>query len=94
MIARQNGVFEVSGDLTMATVTDALRASQGLFADEGDWILSFAGAREVDSSAVSLLLEWRRQANARERNLSISNMPEGLQSLLKVYDLQDIFPGS
>jgi phospholipid transport system transporter-binding protein len=91
MIDRQGGVFEVSGELTMATMTASLRASQNLFEEEGDWVLNFAGASEVDSAAVSLLLEWSRQATARKRSFSVINMPDSLQSLLRVYDLQDMF---
>lgn len=96
MISRNNGVFEVRGELTVTTVSSALQASQRLFSAEGDsaegeWILDLSGVNSVDSAAVSLLLEWQRQALVRKRNFSAINMPDSLQGLLRVYDLQAIF---
>lgn len=91
MISRNNGVFEIRGELTVTTVTSALQASQHLFSTEGEWILDMSGVNAVDSAAVGLLLEWQRQALMRKRNFSAVNMPDSLQGLLKVYDLQAIF---
>lgn len=91
MISSNNGVFEVRGELTVTTVSGALQASQNLFSAGGDWILDLSGVNSVDSAAVGLLLEWQRQALMRKRNFSAINMPDSLQGLLKVYDLQAIF---
>lgn len=96
MISSNNGVFEVRGELTVTTVSGALQASQRLFSAGGDsaevdWILDLSGVNAVDSAAVGLLLEWQRQALMRKRNFSAINMPDSLQGLLKVYDLQAIF---
>jgi phospholipid transport system transporter-binding protein len=49
---------------------------------------------EVDSAAVSLLLEWARQAVQRGRQLQLRNLPENLQCLLKVYDVQELLPAA
>lgn len=92
MIRQQNGSFVFQGAITIETITPLLRESEPLFATEGDWALDFAAVEYVDSAAVSLLLEWMRQAAAHGRKLVARNLPDSLQCLLKVYDLQETIP--
>lgn len=94
MIARNGSRFDCSGPLTIATVSAWLRESEALFAEDGVWELNLAGVEEVDSAAVSLLLEWARQAALRGRQLRLCNLPENLQCLLKVYDVQELLPAA
>lgn len=94
MIVRNGSHFDFSGPLTIATVSAWLRESEALFAQDGIWELNLAGVEEVDSAAVSLLLEWARQAAQRGRQLQLHNLPENLQCLLKVYDVQELLPAA
>ena len=94
MIVRNGERFEFSGPLTIATVSEWLRESESLFSADGVWELSLAGVEEVDSAAVSLLLEWARQAAQHGRQLQLHNLPENLQCLLKVYDVQELLPAA
>lgn len=92
MIERKGGAFIFRGPVTIATVSELLRQSEALFSEEGAWELDFGGVEEVDSAAVSLLLEWARQAAQRGRRLRIRNMSDNLQCLVKVYDVQELLP--
>ncbi len=92
MIVRNGNCFDFSGPLTIATVSTWLRESEPLFAEDGVWELNLAEVDEVDSAAVSLLLEWARRAAQRGHQLRLRNLPENLQSLLKVYDVQELLP--
>jgi phospholipid transport system transporter-binding protein len=94
MIVRNGSRFDLSGPLTIATVSAWLRESEALFAEDGIWELDLTGVDEVDSAAVSLLLEWARQAVQRGRQLQLRNLPENLQCLLKVYDVQELLPAA
>ncbi|BCB25526.1 hypothetical protein SKTS_04120 [Sulfurimicrobium lacus] len=94
MIELGGGAIHFSGPLTMVTVNEALRESTALFAEEGPWVLDFSGVGEVDSAAVSLLLEWARQSARSGRKLRISHLPENLQSLVKVYGVEDLLPAA
>jgi len=94
MIVRNGNCFDFSGPLTIATASAWLRDSKALFDEDGIWELNLAGVEEVDSAAVSLLLEWARQAAQRGRQLRLHNLPENLQSLLKVYDVQELRPAA
>ena len=40
--------------------------------------IDFSGITAVDSSAVALLLEWRRQAASRSKKLEFVNLPANL----------------
>jgi phospholipid transport system transporter-binding protein len=44
----------------------------------------------VDSSAVSLLLEWRRTAQAAARRVEFVSIPPNLQSLADLYGVADL----
>jgi phospholipid transport system transporter-binding protein len=94
MIERNGSRFDFSGPLTISTVCEWLRESEALFAEDGVWELNLAGVEEVDSAAVSLLLEWSRQAAQRGRQLQLRNLPDNLQCLLKVYDVQELLPAA
>jgi len=94
MIEQGGGAIRFSGPLTMATVNEALRESEALFTQEGPWELDFSGVDEVDSAAVSLLLEWVRQAARLGCKLRISHLPDNLQCLVKVYGVEDLLPAA
>ncbi|MGZ8263992.1 MAG: STAS domain-containing protein, partial [Burkholderiales bacterium] len=61
MITCDAGRCKVDGPVTMRNVTGLLAESARLFAVT-DVVVDLAGVTEVDSAAVSLLLEWRRAA--------------------------------
>lgn len=92
MIEQSGGAIRFGGALTMANVSEMLSRSEALFTQEGPWELDFSGVDDVDSAAVSLLLEWVRQATQRGRQLRISHLPDNLQCLVKVYGVQALLP--
>jgi len=52
--------------------------------------IDFAGITGVDSSAVALLLEWRRQALRRKKTLEFVNLPATLLALARLYGVEDL----
>ena len=89
MIKCDGGHCSVEGSLTMANVTSVLQESAKIF-DAPDIVLDLAGVTEVDSSAVSLLLEWRRQALASDRRIRYINLPGSLRSLADLYGVSEL----
>lgn len=68
------------------TVLDAgLRAIAG-----GQTVIDLADLTVVDSAAVATLLAWRRAASHTGKTLVFNNPPANLQSLLKLYDVQEL----
>ena len=47
--------------------------------------IDFAAITEVDSSAVALLLEWRREAMRLKKGLNFVNLPANLLALADLY---------
>ncbi len=52
--------------------------------------IDFSGITAVDSSAVALLLEWRRQAASRSKTLEFVNLPANLAALANLYGVAEL----
>jgi phospholipid transport system transporter-binding protein len=73
----------------MSNVTGVLQESTAMF--QGPEILVDLGpVTEVDSAAVSLLLEWQRRALAANRSIAYVNLPANLKSLVDLYGVSDL----
>jgi phospholipid transport system transporter-binding protein len=73
----------------MGNVTGLLADSTQLFR-VADLVVDLSGVSDVDSSAVSLLLEWRRVAQAAARRVEFVNIPPNLKSLADLYGVADL----
>ncbi len=89
--ARTDGVLEVSGELTFATVPALLAANSGLFAGSGALTVDLAGVSRADSAGVALLIEWLRLARRAGRELRYVNMPQQTAQLIRVSGLERVF---
>jgi phospholipid transport system transporter-binding protein len=56
----------------------------------GDLSFDLASVRQVDSAAVALLLEWQREAAARQGRIALSNVPPALVSLATLYGVDGL----
>lgn len=92
MIACDNGRCRLQGSVTLSNATEVLAEGNRLFtADEVT--LDLSEMTEVDSTAVSLLLEWRRAARRANRRIAFVNLPENLKSLAALYGVTDLVEG-
>ncbi|MFC4160107.1 STAS domain-containing protein [Chitinimonas lacunae] len=79
----------LSGDLTLATAVQ--RSEEMAPRLQGpELTLDLAAIGEVDSTAVSLLLHWKRDARAAGRLLIFRNPPASLRSLAALYGVEDV----
>jgi phospholipid transport system transporter-binding protein len=92
VIACDGGRCEVRGSLTIATAAGLVDEGKRLFVAESV-VVDLAGVTEVDSAAVSLLLEWRRAALAGNRRIEFTNLPANLKSLATLYGVADLLGG-
>ncbi|QLG88811.1 STAS domain-containing protein [Chitinibacter bivalviorum] len=51
--------------------------------------VDFQAVKSLDSSAVALLLEWHRRAQAAQRQLELMHLPSALSQLIKVYGVEE-----
>ncbi|PCI60662.1 MAG: hypothetical protein COB34_02225 [Methylophilaceae bacterium] len=86
----QNGnCWELQGDILMDGANQLLVKSKALTMSDGA-LIDFSQVIEIDTSAVSLMLEWRRWAIAENKQLSFVNLPAGLTSLAALYGVADL----
>jgi phospholipid transport system transporter-binding protein len=52
--------------------------------------VDLGGLTEVDSTAISLLLEWRREAQRGNRKITFVNLSDNLKSLAALYGVSDL----
>ncbi len=81
-------VLALEGALSFETLPRVLEESRAYSArpDLPDRLtIDFAAITEVDSSAVALLLEWRREAARRGKGLYFVNLPANLLALADLY---------
>ena len=89
MISCEGERCAVQGPLTLSHVTAVLAESAPLFKSPR-LVVDLAGVTEVDSAAVSLLLEWRREAARTNRTIEYANMPSNLKSLAELYGVSEL----
>ena len=74
--------------LTFSNATVALRAGLAAIAG-GTTVFDLASVKAVDSSAVAILLEWKRAAARGGKAMSYTNLPASLQSLATLYGVDE-----
>ncbi len=91
--ASSGEVLALEGELSFETLP-AVLAESVEYAARADLperlTIDFSGITAVDSSAVALLLEWRRQALARGKALVFVNLPPNLLALAQLYGVAEL----
>ena len=79
----------LAGPVTLANVNAVLEEGNRAF-KAPSLTLDLAGVTEVDSTAVSVLLEWRRAALREKRAIDYVNYPANLKSLIQLYGVTEL----
>ena len=88
MIACEGGRCSVQGPITVQNVVELLDEGNDRFTDT-EVTVDLAAVTEVDSSALSLMLEWRREAGRNGRTIRYLNLPANLKSLAELYGVTE-----
>jgi phospholipid transport system transporter-binding protein len=86
-------VLALTGALSFDTLPGVLEESATFTArtDLPDrLVIDFAAITAVDSSAVALLLEWRREAQRLGKKLEFVNLPPNLLALATLYGVAEL----
>lgn len=94
-VERREGVVHLDGALTLGNATAALDAAASVFDGGNDQkgnklVFDLSGLWQSDSAALAVLLEWRREALRRNRQLEYRNAPERLAQLARLSDLESV----
>ncbi len=89
-ISEQAGKLMVTGDITFVTVMDFLAESLPLLKQCKELNFDFSNVKEVDSSALSLLIEWRKYAKRHNKPITFQELPQKLESIAAVSGVEKI----
>ena len=88
MIEFENSNWIVKGDITLTQVPSIMKLT--LDYEWNDSILiDLKQVKEVDTSLLGLIFEWKRQAKKYNKTVSIKNTPANLESLAKLYGVEE-----
>ena len=79
----------LSGDVVILTASAILKSSQALSLANHTTI-DFAHVADIDTTAISLILEWKRRAAKEMQTIACVNLPVNLASLLDLYGVADL----
>ena len=91
--AVRSEVLALDGALSFESLPGVLEKSREYCAREDlpdRLTIDFSSITEVDSSAVALLLEWRREAARRGKALHFENLPANLLALADLYGVTEL----
>lgn len=90
-VSREGGRIVLQGPVTIEHVTGLTRQGIALF-DNQSLTVDLAGVTEVDSTIISMLLEWLRTAQKTNRSLQFIHLPGNLRSLIQLYGVAELIP--
>ena len=88
MIVREGSIIKVEGVVNVDNVT-ALTAQGTALLDNQCLSVDLAAVGEIDSSVVSMLLEWLRVAKEHNCQIQFINQPQSLKSLVQLYGVAE-----
>jgi len=88
-IVQVNNRWQLNGDVVVGSAKAILTASQN-FAISSDTAVDFAQVTDIDTTALSLILEWKRRAQTENKTLSFVNLPANLNSLATLYGVSEL----
>jgi len=91
MVFRDGDKIIVQGPVTIDNVVQLTREGMALF-DDHRLTIDLNKVTEVDSTIISMLLEWLRATRKNIYPLQFINMPENLKSLIQLYDVVELIP--
>jgi phospholipid transport system transporter-binding protein len=92
IVARDDGVLEVSGRLTFQTVPDILAQAAPTLSRAGSAVtVDMRRVEAVDTAGIALMLEWLGQARAQQRTLTFINISSQARHLIGASGLNKAF---
>ena len=88
-IAQIDNYWQLSGDVVVGSAKAILTTSQG-FAIASNTKIDFAQVVDIDTTALSLILEWKRRAQTENKTLTFVNLPANLSSLSQLYGVSEL----
>lgn len=91
VIFRDSHSIIVQGPITIDNVVTMTHRGAALF-DGHHWVIDLDKITEVDSTIISMLLEWLRATRQKGCQLQFVNMPGSVKSLIQLYGVEALIP--
>jgi phospholipid transport system transporter-binding protein len=88
-ITNIDNVWEISGDVQFGTAKTLLDASSQL-PIAANTLVDFKAVTDIDTAAISLILEWKRRAQKENKSLQFVNLSANLTSLTELYGVAEL----
>ena len=92
MIASSAEGLTIQGPLTVETAKATLEAGIDLLDGKENFTVDLTDVHDVDSSALTVMLELMRQAQKQNKKMRFVNIPANLSSLAVLYNITDLLP--
>ena len=89
MLTFDNNQLKITGAVIIDSARTLLEGGRG-YCVANDVTLDFSGVSEVDSSALALILEYRRAAESAGKRVTVSNLPASLKTMADLYGVTDL----
>lgn len=87
-ITQTGNNWRITGDVLIDNASDLLAQSKSLALSENIEV-DFSAVTDVDTSALSLMMEWQRRASALNCKVNFQHVPVNLMSLAGLYGVTD-----
>lgn len=87
-ITGQENRWCVAGEILMDNANSILTESNVLTMTDAMQI-DFSAVTDVDTAALSLMMEWQRRAIASNNKITFTHLPQSLASLATLYGVTD-----
>jgi phospholipid transport system transporter-binding protein len=91
MIQVNGTSIELEGPITLESFCK-LREATEPHIGESDWTINWTNVKDVDSTALALILAWQRESTLRGKRIHNINLPGNLKSLAELYGISDLIP--
>ena len=84
----QNSHWIMKGNITLTQVPSIMKLTIS-YEWKNSVLIDLIQVKEVDTSLLGLIFEWKRQAKKYKKTLSIKNSPANLKILAKLYGVEE-----
>jgi len=84
----EDGNWLMRGDITLTQVPNIMKLTIN-YEWKNSVLIDLIQVKEVDTSLLGLIFEWKRQAKEYNKTVSIKNTPANLTSLAKLYGVEE-----
>ena len=91
-IVQESNKWLVSGAILVDNANTILLESEALNFNQQSHQVDFSNVTEVDTAAISLMMEWQRRALKANSKVTFANLPVNLSSLAELYGVADFIP--